>query len=221
MTFNPRRATVLVLVLIVPAAAQQSTQPRVVIDENQWVVFYDVPSRRFGNIRTSFIQRRFDAAAADLNTSATYLAIEAARSRPAIGARLGDVADELWAAAENIDSETLTVAHLDALFGKAHWLLAQHYLYHAKRLRDRQDYGTAGLNLRATTHHLERAVLWSNARIDRRLHATLETLRDLATQMQDPGRAAQAMSEKPVRKAEALLVELGKAIDRPVVPAPE
>ncbi len=208
------------IVLWDTAAAQKSSQPTVVIDEDQWVVFYDLPSRRFRNIRNNFIQRRFDLAAADLTASATYIAIEAGRSPPAIGTRLSDIADDLLAAADGIDSQTLTVAELDGLFGRAHWLLGQHYLHHARQLRDKRDYRGSGLNLWATTHHLERAVLWSNARIDRRLHKTLEDLRDLAARMQVPERAAQAVSEKPIRKAEALLVELGKVIDRPVVPAP-
>jgi len=207
----------LLLGLISVGSAQEAAPARIVIDEDQWVVFYDVPSRRFRAIRNNFVQRRFDATATDLNTSATHLAIEASRSTPAIGSRLSDVSDNLGELAENIGSETVTVAELDALFGRAHWLLAQHYLASARRLRDSGNHRATGLYLWATTHHLERAVLWSNARIDRKLHKTLESLRALAARLQDDKTAESAIREKPLLKAEALLLELGQAIDRPVV----
>ena len=200
------------------AGAEQEKAPaRVVIDEDRWVVFYDVPSRRFRSIRSNFIQRQFGAAALDLITSSTHLAIEASRSTPAIGNRLGDVADELGEIADDIESESITVARLDALFGRAHWLLAQHYLASARKSRDKSNYRATGLYLWATAHHLERAVLWNNARIDRKLHRTLESLRHMATQMQDVKTAESTIREKPLLKAEALLVELGQVIDRPIV----
>lgn len=211
----------LVLPLVVATAslgsAQERSPARVVITEDSWVAFYDVPSRRFRTIRSDFVQRKFAAAAIDLSTSATHLAIEASRSTPAISSRLSDVSDELVELADNIESESITVTQLDAIFGRAHWLLAQHYLASARRSRDRGDFRAAGLYLWATTHHLERAVLWSNARIDRKLHRTLESLRQMATQIQDEKTAAAVIREKPLLRAEALLVELGKVIDRPVV----
>ena len=200
------------------AALAQSTPPSfVTIDEDQWVVFYDVPSRRFRDARVAFVRQEFDRAAADLATSASYLEIEAGRAQPAIGERLGEVASRLRWIAGNIGDPAVTGAALDAQFGRAHWLLAQHYLAEARQARDGDQLRKAGLNLFATTHHLERAVLWSNARIDRRLQSTLDALRALAVQLQDPKQAKKAIGEKPIVRAEALLRDLGAVVDRPVV----
>ena len=197
-------------------AAKDAQQSPVTIDEDVWAVFYDVPSRRFRNIRVNFVQRKFDVAATDPLTSARYLSIEADRAEEAISRRLHEVADRLTWIAENIDDENVSGADLDAQFGRAHWLLAQHYLSLARQSRDRASYRNSGLYLWATAHHLERAVLWSNARIDRKLHTTLESLRDLAVRMQDPKRAEKALGEKPIVRAEKLLSTLGRTIDRPV-----
>jgi len=200
------------------AIAQPSPPPGfVTIDEEQWVVFYDVPSRRFRDIRVAFVRQEFDRAAADLATSAGYLEIEAGRAQPALAERLSEVASRLRWIGANIADTGVTGAELDSQFGRAHWLLAQHYLAEARQARDGGELRKAGLNLFATTHHLERAVLWSNARIDRRLHNTLESLRDLAVRLQNRDQAKKALSEKPIVRAEALLRELGAVIDRPVV----
>lgn len=202
-----------------PAAfAQDPAAPRtVVLDEGTWVVFYDVPSRRFRDVRNNFVKRQFDLASADLATSASYLLIESDRASPELAVRLSEVADQLFWMAENIDDSSVTGERLDAQFGRAHWLLAQHYLELARELRDLQRYRQSGLHLLATTHHLERAVLWSNARIDRKLHGTLEELRDLAMRMQDSRQVEKAMSDKPIVRAEKFLRELGASINRPVV----
>jgi tetrahydrodipicolinate N-succinyltransferase len=72
----------------------------------------------------------------------------------------------------------------------------------------------AGRYLWATTHHLERAVLWSNARIDQKVVKALEGLRETAVRMQDDEKAAAARSEKPIRRAEGVLVRLGAEIER-------
>ena len=198
-------------------AADEVKQPLVTIDEDMWVTFYDVPSRRFHDIRTKFVQRDFDAAAANLVTSGNYLKVEASRAIPELAERLNDVSGKMHRAADNILDDAVTVTGLDALFGRAHWLLAQHYIDMAKRSRDNQQFRNEGLYLWATIHHLERAVLWSNARIDRNLYNTLEELRELAGKLQDPALAAQANRGKPVIRAEKTLRETGKQIDRPVV----
>lgn len=200
-----------------PITANEPDQPLVTMDENLWVAFYDVPSRRFRDIRTAFMQRNFAAAASDLGTSASYLRIEAARAIQELSVRLNEVAGRMTWVADNIEDMSVTVADLDALFGRAHWLLAQHYLDMARRARDRQRYRVEGRYLWATTHHLERAVLWSNARIDKRLFKTLEGLRELATRLQDDKEALKAHREKPLVQADRTLRELGKRIDRPVV----
>ena len=209
---------VLILIVIASAAyAQESQSPLVRIDEDVWVTFYDVPSRRFRAIRDAFVSRDFESAGSDLVTSANYLAIEAERALPEIGRRLHDVSAQMTAISGNFGDPTVTTATLDRLFGRAHWLLAQHYLYLGRLSRDRNDNRTTGRYLIAATHHLERSVLWSNARIDRKVVQSLDGLRDLAAQLQDPQRAARSRAERPVARAEALLRELGKTIDRPVV----
>lgn len=198
-------------------SANNSDQPIVTMQENMWIAFYDVPSRRFRDIRGAFVRREFGRASADLDTSAIYLAIEAERAIPAIAARLNEVADRMMWISENTDDLGVTTADLDALFSRAHWLLAQHYLDMARRSRDSRHNRNAGLYLLATTHHLERAVLWSNSRISRDTHKALENLRDLADRLQDEKLAADAYSDKPLVQAEKLLRKLGKTIDRPVV----
>jgi len=198
-------------------AADETNQPLVMMDENLWVTFYDVPSRRFRDIRNAFVRQNFDTAAHDLVTSASYLKVEANRALPALAERLHDVSARMMWIAENVDHPSVTLADFDSLFGRAHWLLAQHYLDMARRSRDVQQYRNEGLYLWATTHHLERAVLWSNARIDRKLHKTLEGLRDLASRLQDVELAAKANKERPLVQAERTLRELGKQIDRPIV----
>lgn len=110
-----------------------------------------------------------------------------------------------------------TTTDLDSLFSRSHWLLAQHFLDMARRSRDGGQNRNAGLYLWATTHHLERAVLWSNSRISRDVEKTLEDLRDLADQLQDENLAAAAYREKPLVRADKLLRKLGKALDRPIV----
>lgn len=204
-----------------PITANEPDQPLVTMDENLWVAFYDVPSRRFRDIRTAFMQRNFAAAASDLGTSASYLRIEADRAIQELSVRLNEVAGRMTWVADNIEDMSVTVADLDALFGRAHWLLAQHYLDMARRARDRQRYRVEGRYLWATTHHLERAVLWSNARIDKRLFKTLEGLRELATRLQDDKEALKAHREKPLDQADKTLRELGMRIDRPVVLPPQ
>jgi hypothetical protein len=209
---------ILALALSAPAVTATGPDQQVVtMDENLWVTFYDVPSRRFRNIRSSFIRQEFGQAAHDLETSSAYLSIEADRALPAISKRLNEVADRMLWIAENTEDISITVTDLDTLFSRAHWLLAQHYLDLAKRYRDSRQNRSAGLNLYATTHHLERAVLWSNSRITRDVLKTLENLRDLANQLQDKKLAESAYSKKPIVQAEKLLRRLGKTIDRPVL----
>ena len=192
-------------------------QPSVTMDENLWITFYDLPSRRFRAIRSDFVKREFDTAASNLVSSSVFLMVEADRATPALAERLDDVSNQLTWIAGHVEDTSVTLADLDVLFGRAHWLLAQHYLDMAKQSRDMQLYRNEGLYLWATTHHLERTVLWSNARIDRDLHNTLEGLRDLASDLQDTKLAAKAHQMKPLLRAEKTLRQLGAQIDRPIV----
>ncbi|NNC56105.1 MAG: hypothetical protein HKO12_01005 [Woeseiaceae bacterium] len=192
-------------------------QPVVTMDENLWVAFYDVPSRRFRDIRAAFIRRQFDRASTDLATSASYLTVEASRALPAIAERLADVSTRMAWISVHIDDATVTAEDLDSLFSRAHWLLAQHFLDMARRSRVGGQNRNAGLYLWATTHHLERAVLWSNSRISGNVQKTLDDLRELADRLQDKESVRAAYREKPLLQAEKLLQKLGKTIDRPIV----
>ncbi|MDH3410262.1 MAG: hypothetical protein OEN51_12940, partial [Gammaproteobacteria bacterium] len=206
------------LALTSPVSVAQSGEPSfVAVDENLWVTFYDVPSHRFRAIRDAFVRRNFESSSRDLVTSASYLKIESGRAVPGIAERLEDVAAQMMSISQNIGDKNVTATTLDQLFGRAHWLLAQHYLHFARESRNADNNRMSGRYLWATAHHLERAVLWSNARIDKNVVTTLEELRDLASRLQDSETAPAARKEKPIARAEKLLVKLGAEIDRPVV----
>ncbi|NIO40948.1 MAG: hypothetical protein GTO41_12665 [Burkholderiales bacterium] len=111
----------------------------------------------------------------------------------------------------------ITLDELDALFGRAHWLLAQHYLAFAREARDARQNRNASLYLRATTHHIERAILWSNVAVTREVHRTLEGLQKLAGEIGNPETSARAYRERPIVQAEILLRKIGKQIDRRVL----
>lgn len=198
-------------------AAQTSEPPFVAIDESLWVTFYDVPSHRFRAIRDEFVRRQFDAVSRNLVTSASHLMIESGRSSPELSERLAEVATQMMIIADEITDPDVTATILDKLFGRSHWLLAQHYIYHARNSRDANNNKMAGRYLWAATHHLERAVLWSNSRIDRGVVKTLDELRDLALRLQNVKDAKAARQERPIKRAENLLVNLAEEIDRPVV----
>lgn len=197
------------------ASSQGDQQSPVVLDEKLWVTFYDLPSRRFRAIRSAILTRNTEAAVRDLSVAANYLSVEADRSSAIFQAPLRGVVDQLQRLAAGIDNVTLE--ELDTLFGRAHWLLAQHYLELARTARDARQNRNASLYLWATTHHMERAVLWSNVAVTRETHAALENLRELANLLQDPETSARAYSEKPVVRAERLLRKVGKQIDRRVL----
>lgn len=215
-----RRLLPLLLALAVSAAsaAEPPVERSVVLDDNVWVTFYDLPSRRFRAIRTAILRRDHAAAAHDLGVVANYLSVEAERSSVTFQAPLGDVVQQLRALAANTDAITLDT--LDALFARAHWLLSQHYLARARLARDAGDPRGAGLDLWATTHHLERAILWSDAPITRDVYKALEGLRDAAQRLQDPKRSARALRDKPLRRADRLLREIGEQLDRRVLLPP-
>lgn len=200
-----------------PGLANSQEPNLVAVDENLWVTFYDVPSHRFRSIRDEFVRREFASVRRNLITSASHLMIESGRSSPELAVRLDEVATQMNFMADDISDPSITTESLDRLFGRSHWLLAQHYLFHARNARDASNNRMAGRYLWAATHHMERAVLWSNGRIDRKLVNTLDGLRSLAVRLQDDKDAAAARSERPIRRAETALVAMGALIDRPVV----
>lgn len=220
-----RRISVVAIAALITAgtavAQEANDRPLVEIDENLWATFYDVPSRRFRSIRDEFVRRNFQAVRSDLATSANYLTIEAGRTYPAIAERLSEVASQMMWISNNVQDASVTTASLDQLFGRAHWLLAQHYIYMARQARDRQNNRATARYLLAATHHMERSVLWSNARVSRDVVRALEGLRDLAGRLLENEQATRARQEKPIRRAEKVLRDLGKTVDRPVVLPPE
>lgn len=208
----------LLLLAMQSVAQEQPRQNSVVLDEDMWVAFYDLPSRRFRAIRTAILNRDGAAAARDLQVTANFVTVEAERASPVFQAPLGDIAARLQSFSENTDAVTLN--QLDALFGRTHWLLAQHFLEFARQARDARQGRNTSLYLWATTHHMERAILWSNVAVTREVHRTLEELRKLAGRLQDPQTSARAFAEKPIVRAERLLRKIGEQIDRPVLLPP-
>ena len=217
--------SILLLMLIFPGAAasfgqQSDNQSPVVLDENLWVTFYDLPSRRFRAIRAAILRRDNESAARDLSVTANYLSVEAERSSAVFQAPLRDAIGQLRRMEANI--EGVTLEELDVLFGRSHWLLAQHYLEFARQARDTRQNRNASLYLWATTHHIERAILWNNVAVTREVHATLEGLQEVAGELRNSETSASAYRERPIARAENLLRKVGKQIDRRVlIPLPQ
>lgn len=216
MLLRPILTLTLIFLVVSTSFGQQSeNQSAVVLDEGLWVTFYDFPSRRFRAIRAAVLTRNHESAARDLVLTANYLSVEAARSSAVFQAPLGDVVSEL-SRMEAVVGE-ITLDELDALFGRAHWLLAQHYLAFARDARNARDNRNTSLYLLATIHHIERAILWSNVAVTREIHATLEGLQELAGELRDPETAARAYRERPLVRAEKLLRKIGIQMDRRVL----
>jgi hypothetical protein len=109
---------------------QESRQSKLVLDDNLWVTFCDLPSRRFREIRTAILARNYSGASRDLTVSANYISVEADRTPDALREPLYDVVTQLRSLAEATENPTLH--DLDLLFGRTCWLLAQHYLVMAR-----------------------------------------------------------------------------------------
>ncbi len=212
--------SILLLMLIFLGAAtsfgqQSGNQSSVVLDENLWVTFYDLPSRRFRAIRAAILTRDNESAAHDLSVTANYLSVEAERSSAVFQAPLHDVVGQLRRMEATV--EGVTLEELDVLFGRTHWLLAQHYLELARQARDTRQNRNASLYLWATIHHMERAILWSNVAVTREVHATLEGLQEVASELRNPETSERAYRERPIVQAENLLRKVGKQIDRRIL----
>lgn len=186
------------------------------LDDQIWVLFYDLPSRRFRAIRDAFIRRDFDAARNDLATSEGFLRAEIARADPVLVAPMTEVAERLHFIAANINDRGMTVSDLDPVFARAHWLLSQHYLTLATSARDAGQHRTAGNYLWATAHHMERTVLWSDARVSRKLLASLDGMRAMADELRSSEQPERAYRNKPIDNARITLFELGQFLERKV-----
>jgi hypothetical protein len=186
------------------------------LNEQVWVLFYDVPSRRFRRSRDAFVRRDWDSVSNDLALSAGFIRAEASRSAVDLNYPLENIADRLDEIAENIQSTQISGSDLDAAFARAHWLLAQHYLELSVLARDSDNGRNAGSYLWATAHHMERTVLWSDARMTRSQIRSLDRLRDVADRLRDGENPAAIFKEKPLTLARETLVELGDFMDRKI-----
>lgn len=204
------------LIVFQPALSQSTDSKRQVfaLDENTWVLFYDVPSRRFRRIRDAFVRRDWETVSADLKVSAGFLRAEAERAPDTLVAPIGETAVRLEDIAENIQASNVSGSDLDAVFARAHWLLAQHYLELSVAARDSGDSRNAGAYLWATVHHMERTVLWSDARMNRAHTKSLDRLRDLADRLRDADDPTRIYKERPIALARKTLIELGDFLDR-------
>lgn len=199
-----------------PADGHGERPPAVVMDEGVWVTFYDLPSRRFRDIRAALLRGDPQAAANDLTVTANYLSVEQGRAVEVMREPLAEYAARLQSFAARVDQVTLR--ELDTAFGRGHWLLAQHYLALARDARENRRNRAAGLYLFATTHHLERALLWNNVAISRNTRKTLDELRELAAQLQSGSDVERVYrDERPIVRAGRLLRQIGEQIDRPVL----
>lgn len=218
------RATACAAVLMLSAPSivlSQDTQaaterPLFVLDESTWALFYDLPSRRFRNIRDAFIRKDFEAAENDLVSTIGFMSIEAERAVGPLQAPLNETIARLQYIRENLADTSVSAGDLDAAFARAHWLLAQHYLVLSRNARDSAQHKTAGRYLWATAHHLERAVLWSNARIDQSLVDALDSAREMGSRLQASDRPERVYRDKPIIAANKTLIRIGEHLDRKV-----
>ncbi len=198
------------------AGASAQEREFLTLDENVWATFYDLPSRRFRNIRDAFVRRDFDAAESDLQVAINFTSIEASRAPEKLQPPMSEAIAELESIRENIRDTSVSGSDLDSTFARVHWLLAQHYLMMATDSRDAAQHKNAGRYLWATAHHLERAVLWSDARIDRSVLNALESSREMGTALQTSDRPERVYRNRPVAATGKTLVKIGEQLNRPV-----
>lgn len=201
----------------IPEAGEPTDdQALFVLDETVWATFYDLPSRRFRSIRDAFIRKDFEAAARDLQVSIGFMSIEAGRAISELNAPLTDNVAQLANLRARMREPAVSVGDLDAPFARAHWLLAQHYLVLAMQSRDAKKHKSAGRYLWATAHHLERAVLWSDARIDRSVVNALESSRRMASELQTSDRPERVYRDRPIAATARTLIRIGAHLERKV-----
>ena len=214
------RVTLIVALLFMVLGASTSSaeeaEQAIVLDEGVWVLFYDLPSRRFRRSRDAFVRRDWATVGTDLAASAGFIRAEASRSVAGLVFPMENVADRLDIIAEDVQSSDLSGSDLDAVFARAHWLLAQHYLELSAQARDAGNSRTAASYLWATAHHMERTVLWSDARMTRAQVRSLDRIRDLADRLRDSDDPARIFKEKPVALARQTLLALGEFMDRKI-----
>ena len=70
------------------AQNEHTTRADIVLDEEVWVLFYDLPSRRFRIARDAFVRRNWSVARRDLAASSGFLRAELSRTDTALAAPL-------------------------------------------------------------------------------------------------------------------------------------
>ncbi len=196
-------------------------QPMFTRENGILLLFYDVSSRRFRTARDALIRGDLVAAAGDLQTSAGHLRLEAERNDGALGVELGKVATQLMVLSGRVGDDDFLRTELDPVFARAHWLLAQQYLDWAEISRDRKRHKNAGGYLWAATHHLERALIWSNQRVDSDIALRLDELSSLANDLRSGSDPAAVYQEKPIRGARDLLGVLAPQLGFKIYPFAE
>jgi hypothetical protein len=209
-------AMLLVALPVIAAAQDRQGQPLVTLSEDVWVTFYDLPSRRFRSIRDAFVRRDFDSVSRDLGTTIGFLTVEADRAVPELKPALEEVLAQFVSIRERLPDTAVSVGQLDTAFARTHWLLAQHYFVRAMQARELAAHRNAGANLIATTHHLERAVLWSDARITRKVVKSLDSVRDMASKLLDGESPERVYRNRPLRLMGETITEVGQQLDRRV-----
>jgi len=214
---NKALQTIALFSIMGGAMAQGLPEQRaIVLDEDVWVTFYDLPSRRFRTIRDAFVRRDFESVSRDLDITIGFLSVEADRAVPELKPAISEVVEQMQAMRSRLFDTSLNVGQLDAVFARTHWLLSQQYLVFAMQAKDLQMYRNAGRYLFATAHHLERSVMWSDARVTKEVVSSLDSIRDMASKLQNSESPEQVMMGKPVRLAAKTLIEIGEQIDRRV-----
>lgn len=69
----------------------------------------------------------------------------------------------------------------------------------------------------ATTHHLERSVLWSNLRVKPKHVKVLDRIEIMSNDLLESKNPASVYRDKPIKKAWDLLVEIGEHSVRKVI----
>jgi hypothetical protein len=66
------------------STTSQSDQKLFSFDEQYWVLFYDLPSRRFNTARSEFVKGNFESAKRNIRVTESHLRIEASRASVAL-----------------------------------------------------------------------------------------------------------------------------------------
>ena len=123
---NALRTSVLAMCLFALSLPEAGSQERslLTLDENVWATFYDLPSRRFRNIRDAFVRKDFDAAESDLQVAINFTSVEAARAAEELQAPMAEAIAALNNVRANIRNTSVSGSDLDSAFARVHWLLA-------------------------------------------------------------------------------------------------